>query len=203
MSAAPETIAAPAGVTPTGVLTDKNTLPLNWQTAEGLPQEPTINPLHNKTQTNTLRGTLTVYLIAISIWILINLIISFLGVAFVGAWIGIILAIFSLAINGLMFYAIQPDRLVPIWMDVFAYFYMVRAAIDIILTIWLAAVTFQFFAGIAVFSIIITGIEVAVIYFMVKHSFVYRAYALEVRKKLSGQAPTNVIAVETAVAAAV
>ncbi|KAJ3291284.1 hypothetical protein BCR33DRAFT_711389 [Rhizoclosmatium globosum] len=195
---------APTAVPATGSpINAFGSLPVNWQTAEGLPQEPTMNPFHNKTQTNTLRGAITVYLIAISIWILIELVISFFGAAFVGSWIGVILYIISLVINALMFYAIQPERLIPIWMTVFAFFYIARAIIDVALAIYILVVTPSFFLGAVLFEACITALEVTVFYFMVKRSLTYRAYALEVRQKLSSQGPTNVIATETAIAASV
>ncbi|KAJ3067778.1 hypothetical protein HDU99_003389 [Rhizoclosmatium hyalinum] len=202
--AVPAVATAPAVTPATGSpINAFGSLPVNWQAKEGLPQEPTMNPFHNKTQKNTLRGVITVYLIAISIWILINLVVSFLGVAFVGSWISIILCIISLAINAAMFLAIQPDRLIPIWMAIFACFYIVRGIVDVALTIYILVITARFFIGVALFEACITALEVTVFYFMVKHSLAYRAYALEVRQKLSSQNPTNVVAVETAVVASV
>ncbi|KAJ3067776.1 hypothetical protein HDU99_003387 [Rhizoclosmatium hyalinum] len=87
-------------------------------------------------------------------------------------------------------------------MAAFAYFYIARAIIDVAFTIYIFVVTARFFIGLVLFEACITTLEVTVFYFMVKHSLAYRAYALEVRKKLSGQSPTNAIALEDAVAAA-
>ncbi|KAJ3077601.1 hypothetical protein HDU99_001088 [Rhizoclosmatium hyalinum] len=213
LTALPDTIGASVSataiaptVTPTTAppqLSTFGSLPVNWQAKEGLPQEPTMKPFHNKTQTVTLHGAITAYLITISIWININLLFSFFGAAYAVSWISISLCILSLIINGLMFFAIQPDRLIPILMDIFAYFYIVRAIIDIAFTIYIFVVTVRLFTGFVwVYGCLIV-LELIAYFFMVKHSFVYRAYAFEVRKKLSGHFPTNFIAVETAAATAV
>ncbi|KAJ3067777.1 hypothetical protein HDU99_003388 [Rhizoclosmatium hyalinum] len=135
--------------------------------------------------TVTLRATITAYLIVASMLTLLNFCVYLFSAHFFAFFIGLILILPTLALTGVMFYAIQPNRLLTTWMSVFMYFYGLRALLDVSLTIWLVAVVVasKWFIEIGVIAVLVTGAEVFSIYFLIRHSLAYRAYAVKVHKK--------------------
>ncbi|KAJ3077600.1 hypothetical protein HDU99_001087, partial [Rhizoclosmatium hyalinum] len=142
--------------------------------------EPMIKLYHD---TFTLRGTITAYLIVASMLTLLNFFVYLFSAQVFAFFVGLIIALPSFVLTGLMFYAIQPNRLLTTWMSVFVYFYTVRALLDIGLTIWIVLATYKWFLAIGIIAVLVTSFEVAFIVLMIRHSLAYRAYAVKVREK--------------------
>ncbi|KAI9327868.1 hypothetical protein BDR26DRAFT_874911 [Obelidium mucronatum] len=170
------------------------------QVAAGIPPEPTLSP----NRPTTVRGTLTVYLIAIPIVYIVIMLSTFLSGYSGISWFNIISALLIVGVNGMMYVAIQPHKLTVSWMTGFAYFYIVRMVLEVGFTIWALVVVASAYNTYSrsssyyyddsiipwwYYAIVVAGmvIDGLVTFFMVKHAFTLRAYATQVHQITGGQ----------------
>ncbi|KAJ3024673.1 UNVERIFIED_CONTAM: hypothetical protein HDU68_007899 [Siphonaria sp. JEL0065] len=164
-----------------------NILPDDAVALPGMPDEPFDGH-------SSVRGTLKVYLFAIpAVYIAFVLFSMFTLKNFVDyyAYANVLLIVLF---NVLMSIAIKPNRLVPVWMSAFAYFYIVRCLVDVGINLYALILILSHSGslstagdlGVAIYVGILV-IECLVTYFVTKHAFTMRACAQQVRQVLNGE----------------
>ncbi|KAJ3016061.1 UNVERIFIED_CONTAM: hypothetical protein HDU68_012447 [Siphonaria sp. JEL0065] len=169
--------------------TSNGLIPTDALSRLGMPPAPVLS----STRPVTIQGTLNIYLITVPIvYIAFVAVALFLGGFFIYFWYYVATAILIVGFNVLMYLAIKPTRLAPAWISAFAYFYIARlvvaTALNIYSVVFLAGENWHEWEGIKfIFYSVIVGaalLESIITYLMVKHAFVLRAYAQEVRRVL-------------------
>ncbi|KAJ3012969.1 UNVERIFIED_CONTAM: hypothetical protein HDU68_000926 [Siphonaria sp. JEL0065] len=164
-------------------------IPADATTRPGMPSEPVLSP----TRPVTVRGTLTVYLIALPI---VYIVFYLAGSGRFGvSWLSIVITLLMVGINYMMYVAIQPTKLAPTLMTVFAYFYITRFVLEVISVVLVlttvAAAAGEYAVYIPAWIYVLFAAELLIdgliTFLMVRHAFTLRTYAYQVRQVLAGQ----------------